>query len=463
MEGKLKQMQLPSLSECKIGVIGLGYVGLPVAIAFASEKKCKRTNKDLNRKVIAFDINNERINSLKKGIDKTNEINSLVISNCENILFTSNSKDLVDADVFIITVPTPIDENNNPDLNPIKKASENVGEIIKARSKKCSKVNNKVMPIVIYESTVFPGATEEVCVPIIEKNSDLLLNNKKAFKGFGCGYSPERINPGDKQRTLDKLTKVTSGSSPEISNWIDNLYGSIITAGTYKTSNIKVAEAAKIIENTQRDLNIALVNEFAIIFRLMKLDAHEIINAASTKWNFIDFRPGLVGGHCIGVDPYYLTYKANQLGYFPEIVLAGRRINNGMGKWLGLEIIKELSKRSLSIGSSNILVLGFTFKENCSDIRNTKVIDLVNSLREFNINVFIYDPHADKKEVFDFYNENILNQMPEDEKFEAIIIAVSHKEFIKLTYKKLKSFLVVNGLIFDFKNCLPQDENVIRF
>ena len=350
--------------EIKIAVVGLGYVGLPLAIEFG-----------LKRSVIGFDINVTRINELKKGEDVTLETTNEEIKNAVHLSFTNKIEDIKDCKIYIITVPTPIDQDKKPDLTPLKKASESVGSILKKND------------IVIYESTVFPGATEEICVPIIENKSGLIFN-----KDFYCGYSPERINPGDKEHRITNIKKVTSGSTPEIATVVDNLYSEIISAGTHKASSIKVAEAAKVIENTQRDVNIALINELALIFNKLEIDTESVLEAAGTKWNFLPFKPGLVGGHCIGVDPYYLTHKALEVGYNPEIILAGRRINDSMGYFIVSQVSKLMAKKNIQLDNANILIMGLAFKENCPDIRNTKVIDLINEFKDLNFDVDVYDP-----------------------------------------------------------------------
>ena len=361
-------MTLPSVHNCKIAIIGLGYVGLPLAVAFSTVNACKKTKQPLNRCVIGFDINSNRLSELRSGFDSTNETSSKELSGAINLSYTDTASDLLDADVFIITVPTPVDDSNRPDLTPLLEATKTVAHVLNKR-------NKPTQPLVIYESTVFPGATEDVCVPILES-----ISLKKYNKDFYCGYSPERINPGDKDHRLDSIVKVTSGSSIDSAKWIDELYSSIISAGTHLAPSISVAESAKVIENTQRDLNIALINELSIIFNKLNIDTYDVLKASRTKWNFLDFRPGLVGGHCIGVDPYYLTYKAEQLGYYPEVVLAGRRINDGMPKVLAQRLILSLVKHSLFLDSPNVLILGLTFKENCPDLRNSKVFDFAEEL-----------------------------------------------------------------------------------
>ena len=441
---------MPRFDNCKIAIMGLGYVGLPLAISFSKTKKCFLTQKILDRQVIGFDINSNRVNDLKEGFDKTNEISNEDLVSQKNLFFTDKSEDLLEVDVFIVTVPTPIDKFKKPDLNPLKKVSNLIGKIIAKRK-------NKKPSIIIYESTVYPGATEEVCVPIIESESHLIFN-----KDFFVGYSPERINPGDKEHNLESIIKITSGSTVETANWIDSLYASIIKAGTHKTDSIKVAEAAKVIENTQRDLNIALVNELAFIFNKLNIDTFDVLEAAATKWNFIPFKPGLVGGHCIGVDPYYLTFKAEQIDYFPQIILAGRRINDSMASWFADQLILNMSKNNIQIGCSNVLVMGLSFKENCPDIRNTKVVDLINRLNEYNINTFIYDPVVNKEEAKNVYSLNVLDYFPNDKNITAIVLAVAHNEFKAIDNKIWKDFKQKGTIIFDIKGILSKDINCLR-
>jgi UDP-N-acetyl-D-galactosamine dehydrogenase len=381
-----------------IAVIGLGYVGLPLAVEFGKK-----------RKVIGYDINTTRIAELNEGHDRTEEVSNDELKEANHLHFTSNLADLKDCAYFIVTVPTPIDQHKKPDLTPLEKSSAAIGSILKQGD------------IVIYESTVFPGCTEDVCVPILEKESGLKFN-----EDFYCGYSPERINPGDKEHRVATIKKVTSGSTADIAEEVDSLYGEIITAGTYKASSIKVAEAAKVIENSQRDLNIAFVNELSKIFHKMNIDTHEVLEAAGTKWNFLPFSPGLVGGHCIGVDPYYLTYKAESLGYNPQVILAGRRINDGMGAYIANRVMKLLTKKGIIV-NSRILVLGITFKEDCPDIRNSRVIDVIEELQDYGVKVEVYDPHADKLEVKEEYGLGLINE-PEGE-YDAVVLAVKHKAF----------------------------------
>lgn len=411
----------------KIAVIGLGYVGLPLAVEFGKKYH-----------TVGFDINVQRVDELSRGNDRTLEVDDdylRKVLNNYSFSVTSNVDGISDCNVFIITVPTPTDKNNRPILTPLIKASETVGAILKKGD------------IVIYESTVYPGVTEDECVPVLEKASGLKYN-----VDFYAGYSPERINPGDKEHTVTKILKVTSGSTPEIAKKVDDLYQSVITAGTHLAPSIKVAEAAKVIENSQRDINIAFVNELAKIFNLMGIDTAEVLEAAGTKWNFLPFKPGLVGGHCIGVDPYYLAQKAQEVGYHPEIILAGRRLNDGMGQYIAAEVVKMMLKGDVPVKDSNVLMLGITFKENCPDIRNTKAIDIYNELLTFDINVDIYDPWADSDEVKEEFGVS-LTSYEDLKKYDSIILAVSHKEFLELD---LNEKLVTGGLIYDVKGFLPK-------
>ena len=418
------------MNKKKIAVIGLGYVGLPLAIEFAKK-----------REVIGFDINKDRISDLEKGIDITGELNKQELKKSLSITYTTNLDDLKECNIFIITVPTPIDKHKRPDLTPLEKSSASIGKILKKND------------IVIYESTVYPGATEEVCVPILEQQSGLKFN-----KDFYCGYSPERINPGDKKHRIADIKKVTSGSTPEIATEIDELYKEIITAGTHKTSSIKIAEAAKVIENTQRDLNIALINELSLIFNKLGIDTESVLEAAGTKWNFLPFRPGLVGGHCIGVDPYYLTHKANEVGYHPEMILAGRRLNDNMGLHVANEVSKLMNKKKIITENANILIMGLTFKENCPDHRNTRVIDLVKSFKDLNCNVDVYDPWVNKVQAADEYNIKIIDK-PINDKYDAIIIAVNHDEFKALTGDQIRAFGKTNHVLYDIKYLLKANES----
>jgi len=417
--------------DAKICIVGLGYVGLPLAVAFAAKYK-----------VTAFDINSSRIKELENNYDKTLEIDSEILKSVQqNVLFISDLDDAKGCNIYIITVPTPIDKNKKPDLKYLKIASQTVGKKIKKDD------------IVIYESTVYPGATEEYCVPILEKNSGLILN-----EDFYCGYSPERVNPGDKKYTLEKIIKVTSGSTPYIATKIDNLYKEIITAGTYKAENIKVAEAAKVIENTQRDLNIALINEFSIIFNKLDINTESVLKAAATKWNFLQFKPGLVGGHCIGVDPYYLTYKAQEIGYTPKVILSGRKMNDDMGAYIADQVSALMVSKSIHIVDSNILIMGLTFKENCPDIRNTMVANLNNMFEILNANVDVYDPWVNEEDALDEYGIKLISY-PIKGKYDAIILAVAHDEFKILSLEQIKVFGRESHIIFDVKCLLSAKES----
>ena len=411
-----------NIDNSKICIIGMGYVGAPLAVEFGKK-----------RAVIGFDINKDRINSLLKNQDTTLELTTEELSDAIYLNFTSNVDDIKDCGVFIVTVPTPLNQNKSPDLSPLTSASELVGGLIKKGN------------IVIYESTVYPGATEEVCVPIIEKNSGLKFNID-----FFCGYSPERVNPGDKENRVTNIMKVTSGSTPEIAVLIDKLYQEIIIAGTYMACSIKVAEAAKVIENTQRDVNIALINEFSIIFQKLGIDTESILEAAGTKWNFLPFRPGLVGGHCIGVDPYYLTFKAMEAGHKPEMILAGRRLNDNMGFYIANTIRDLMIKKNIPVDGAKILIMGLTFKENCPDIRNTRVVDLVESFEGFNCSVDVYDPWVETKIVKKEYNLDLIST-PIIGKYDAIVLAVAHDKFKSLGLSKIKSFGKDKNVVYDIK------------
>ena len=420
------------MNKTRIAVIGLGYVGLPLARLFATKFP-----------VCGFDISERRIKELQEGTDATleveNEILKKVLVNSpseeKGLYCSSNIEDIKDCNYYIITVPTPVDKNNRPDLTPLFKSSETVGKVLKKGD------------IVIYESTVYPGVTEEECVPVLERSSNLKFN-----EDFYVGYSPERINPGDKEHTVDKILKVTAGSTPEIGKKVDALYAEVITAGTHLAPTIKVAEAAKVIENSQRDINIAFVNELAKIFNMMNIDTQDVLEAAGTKWNFLPFKPGLVGGHCIGVDPYYLAQKAQEIGYHPEIILAGRRLNDSMGQYVSSEVVKLMLRNDLKVKGSKVLVLGITFKENCPDVRNTKVVDVVKHLKEYGIDVTIYDPLANPGEVAHEYNLETCRELPH-ERYDAIILTVAHKEFLDLDYDSLKS---TNGVVYDVKGVLGE-------
>ena len=448
----------PDINNCTVAVIGLGYVGLPLAIELSKKQKCHLSSKYLKRKIIGFDINKERLEELKIGFDRTNEISKKALLETNFHYLTNEISSIAIADVFIITVPTPIDDFKKPDLRSIKQASISVAKALKLRIK----YKKKTVPIVIYESTVYPGTTEEICIPILEKESELKCNSLHDYNSFVCGYSPERINPGDKKHSIRDVVKVTSGSNPNAAKWIDNFYGSIIKAGTFPTKDIKTAEAAKIIENTQRDINIALVNELAIIFNLLNIDTLDVLQAASTKWNFLSFKPGLVGGHCIGVDPYYLTYKAQSVGYSPEILIAGRKLNDSMSIWVADQLILEMSKRKIPIINSRVLILGFTFKENCNDIRNTKVYEIIKMLEKHNLNVDTIDPWVDSKETKNVYKINISNNLKTKKKYNAIICTLAHKEFVKLKKYEWEKMIYQDGIIFDLKGIVPKSLNPIR-
>lgn len=414
--------------EIKIAVIGLGYVGLPLARLFSTKYP-----------TIGYDINKARVERLMQGVDETLEVEDSLLQEAiekHNFICTTDLEAIKECNFFVVTVPTPVDKHNNPDLTPLYKASETVGKVIKKGD------------IVVYESTVYPGVTEEECLPVVERISGLKFN-----QDFFAGYSPERINPGDKEHTVEKIFKVTSGSTPEIGNIVNDVYASVISAGTHLAPTMQVAEASKVIENSQRDINIAFVNELSKIFNKMGIDTHDVLEAAGTKWNFLKFQPGLVGGHCIGVDPYYLAQRAQQFGYNPEIILAGRRMNDGMGEYVATEVIKLMLKKKIHVLGSKLIILGFTFKENCPDVRNTKVIDIIKTLKQYDLNLTIYDPWANPEEVMHEYGVEVVNQLPNN-KFDAAILAVAHKEFINLD---VKSLLNPTHVIFDVKSFLPKE------
>ena len=421
-------MKLPTLHNAQIAVVGLGYVGLPLAVEFGRHFS-----------TVGFDINARRIAELVEGRDATREVTTEELADADHLRFADNAEATENCNVYIITVPTPIDGHNQPDLSPLKAASRSVGPVLSPGD------------VVIYESTVFPGATEEVCVPLLEEYSGLRFN-----RDFFVGYSPERINPGDRQHRLTNITKVTAGSTPEAAQFIDELYGSIIKAGTHRASSIKVAEAAKVIENTQRDVNIALINELALIFNRLGIDTLEVLEAAGTKWNFLPFRPGLVGGHCIGVDPYYLTHKAESIGYHPEVILAGRRINDHMGHHVAREVTKMMTQRRLHVVDSNILVLGLAFKANCPDLRNTRVIDVIHELETYHASVQVYDPWVDAEEARQEYGITPIESL-EENSYDAIIVAVAHDEFIAMGAEELRALGVENAVLYDIKSVLPRD------
>ena len=421
------------VEEANIAIIGLGYVGLPLAVEFGK-----------SRSVIGFDINKKRIRELQSGHDSTLEVRPEELEKATGLIFTDVVSNIEKCNIYIITIPTPIDSNNLPDLTPLRKASQMMSTVITKGD------------IVIYESTVYPGATEEVCIPIIEEGSGLKYN-----EDFYAGYSPERINPGDKVNTLIKIKKITSGSTQEVAKFVDDLYATIIKAGTYSAPSIRVAEAAKVIENTQRDLNIAIINEFAKIFNILEIDTQEVLEAAGTKWNFLKFKPGLVGGHCISVDPYYLTFKAKEVGYHPEVILAGRRINDGMAQYTATQLVKALSQKQISVNKARVLVLGFTFKGNCPDVRNTKIVDLVKELECFDITVDVHDHWADPDEVLTKYGIELIAN-PDTESYDAIVLAVDHADYKSWGEAKIRAFGKINHVLYDIKQVLAVQASDLR-
>ena len=422
-----------SLETSKLAVIGLGYVGLPLAVEFGK-----------HRSVVGFDINTKRIEALQAGHDSTLEVSDDELAEADNLRFSSSLSDLEECNAYIVTVPTPIDDHKRPDLTPLIKASETIGKVLKRGD------------VVVYESTVYPGATEEDCVPVLERVSGLKFN-----VDFFAGYSPERINPGDKTHRLTTITKVTSGSTPEVADFVNDLYASIIAAGTHKASSIRVAEAAKVIENTQRDLNIALINELAVIFNRMGIDTEAVLQAAGTKWNFLPFRPGLVGGHCIGVDPYYLTHKAEAIGYHPQIILAGRRLNDGMGAYVAGQLVKALLRKRIHVQGARVLVMGLTFKENCPDLRNTRVVDVIAELQDYGIEVDVFDPWVDAAEAEHEYGITPISQ-PETNAYDGIVLAVAHQEFAKMSLAELRKLGRDDHVLYDLKYALPVDQSDLR-
>ena len=422
------------LDQLKIAIIGLGYVGLPLAVEFGKHIT-----------TLGFDINSQRINDLKKCIDHTLEVSSQELSAIKHLQYSNQVTDLVESNFYIVTVPTPIDDFKQPDLTPLIKASEMLASVL------------KLGDVVVYESTVYPGATEEVCVPILERLSGLVFN-----QDFFVGYSPERINPGDKQRRVTNILKITSGSNAQVAEYIDQVYNLIITAGTYRAPSIKVAEAAKVIENTQRDVNIALINELALIFNKIGIDTEEVLKAAGTKWNFLPFRPGLVGGHCIGVDPYYLTHKAQSIGLHPEIILAARRLNDRMGEYVATQLIKEMVKKRIQVVGSKILIMGLSFKENCPDIRNTKIIDMVKALKEYDLDLDIYDPWVDPMEVEQEYGLRPILNIETHGQYDAIVLALAHDQFKQMTPDAFKRLGKEKHVLCDLKYVLEQGQSDIR-
>lgn len=421
------------LSELKIAIIGLGYVGLPLAVEFGKKVP-----------VVGFDIHQKRIDELRNGRDHTLEVSPEELKQADQLSYSANLEDLNGCNFFIVTVPTPIDEFKQPDLTPLVKASESIAKVLKKGD------------MVVYESTVYPGATEEVCIPVLEKKSGLKFN-----QDFYAGYSPERINPGDKLHRVTNILKITSGSTPEVADYVDQVYNLIIEAGTHKASSIKVAEAAKVIENTQRDVNIALINELAVIFNKMGIDTEAVLQAAGTKWNFLPFRPGLVGGHCIGVDPYYLTHKAQAIGYNPEIILAGRRLNDGMGAYVVTQLVKAMLKKRIQVEDAKVLILGLSFKENCPDIRNTRIIDIVNELKEYHTQIDVYDPWVDASEAEHEYGISTVQSVKEGT-YDAVILAVAHEQFKEMGVEKIRALGKKAHILYDLKYVLSQAESDIR-
>lgn len=421
------------LSELKIAIIGLGYVGLPLAVEFGKKVP-----------VMGFDIHQKRIDELQSGQDHTLEVSPKELKQATHLSYTTNLQQLADCNFFIVTVPTPIDEFKQPDLTPLVKASESIARVLKKGD------------VVVYESTVYPGATEEVCIPVLEKNSGLKFN-----QDFYAGYSPERINPGDKLHRVTNILKITSGSTPAVADYVDQVYNLVVEAGTHKAASIKVAEAAKVIENTQRDVNIALINELALIFNKMGIDTEAVLQAAGTKWNFLPFRPGLVGGHCIGVDPYYLTHKAQSMGYHPEIILAGRRLNDGMGAYVVTQLVKAMLKKRIQVEDAKVLILGLSFKENCPDIRNTRIIDIVNELKEYHTQIDVYDPWVDAAEAEHEYGISPISNL-ENGKYDAVILAVTHQQFKVMGANAIRALGKADHVLYDLKYVLSQAESDLR-
>ena len=421
------------LSDLKIAIIGLGYVGLPLAVEFGKQVP-----------VIGFDINQTRIGELQSGVDHTLEVSSDELKDSPRLSFSADLQQLANCNFYIVTVPTPIDDYKQPDLTPLIKASQTIAKVLKKGD------------VVVYESTVYPGATEEDCIPVLEQHSGLVYN-----QDFFAGYSPERINPGDKEHRVTNIKKITSGSTPEIADLVDAVYNQIVTVGTHKASSIKVAEAAKVIENTQRDVNIALINELALIFNKLGIDTEEVLKAAGTKWNFLPFRPGLVGGHCIGVDPYYLTHKAQSIGYHPEIILAGRRLNDSMGAYVANQLVKAMLKKRMVVDGAKVLLMGLAFKENCPDLRNTKIIDIVAELEDYNIQVDVYDPWVDGEQAQHEYGINPINA-PQAGQYDGIILAVAHEQFKTLRADEIRAWGKPNHILYDLKYVLEQSESDIR-
>ncbi len=442
-------MGIPNIFNCKVSIIGLGYVGLPLAVEISKTKFCKKTGTKINRKTIGFDLSKSRLQELKSGLDKTKEFNKHELNDA-SIFYTNDEKLLINTDIYIVTVPTPIDEFNKPDLNALIAASETIGKTLSLQT-------TNTTPIIIFESTVYPGATEEVCVPILEKFSKKIFNID-----FFCGYSPERINPGDKKYRLNNIIKVTSGSSKESSKCVDDFYSSFIKAGTYKAKSIKVAEAAKVIENTQRDINIALINELSAIFNKLEIDTLDVLETASSKWNFLNFRPGLVGGHCIGIDPYYLTWKSREHGYEPKVILCGREINENMSNTILNSILEKAKNNKINLNEADLLLMGYTFKENCPDIRNTKIHDIVKKLIQKKINFSVYDPVADINSLDTNLKKYFIPELLPSKKYNIILILVNHKVFSNYPTKFYEGLLKNNGFIYDLKGMLERSTFVVR-
>jgi UDP-N-acetyl-D-glucosamine/UDP-N-acetyl-D-galactosamine dehydrogenase len=420
---------MTATSDYKLCIVGLGYVGLPLAVEFGKHFH-----------TVGFDLNPARVDELRQGSDSTLEVSATELKQATHLAFTGDSREIGDCNVYIVAVPTPIDAAKRPDFRPLEGASRTVAPLLKRGD------------IVIYESTVYPGATEEVCVPLLEKGSGMTYN-----RDFFCGYSPERINPGDKEHRLPSIVKITSGSTPEVAAIVDRLYKTIITAGTFAASSIRVAEAAKVIENTQRDVNIALINELALIFDKLGINTSEVLAAAGTKWNFLPFRPGLVGGHCIGVDPYYLTHKAQEVGYHPEMILAGRRINDRMGQYIASSVIKKMVQKGIDVAGGRILVLGLTFKENCPDLRNTRVIDIISDLRDYGVHVDVYDPWVNREEAKQEYGLELLEELPK-RTYGGVVVAVAHRQFVAMSAAAIRELCLDNSIIYDVKGLYPQDQ-----
>ena len=452
----MDSIKLPNNYKCKVAILGLGYVGLPLAVAIAKRRDCHLTKRLLRREVIGYDINELRINELLKGLDSNNIIKSKDLKKIKNLIFTNKKSTLEDVDVYIVTVPTPINKNKEPDLTLLKEASKLIGDSIKNSNKKSTN------QIIIFESTVYPGVTEDICIPIIENSSGIKFNSPEKENSFYCGYSPERINPGDDKYSINTIIKVTSGCNKKVSKWIDKFYGSFINAGTFNVSSIRVAEAAKIIENTQRDINIALINELAILFKKMGINTQEVLDAADSKWNFQKYLPGLVGGHCIGVDPYYLAFKAKEIGYDTKLISAGRSINDYMHQYLFEQIILHTKNRNNDIKTEEVLLLGLSYKSNTGDFRNSQLVDLVKNIKKREMNITIVDPQVNKEEVLKKTGLVSLSSIPKNKKYTLIVFALKHKEFNKITKVSLSRVSDSNTIIFDLTNTFS-GKGIINF